>query len=240
MRRPALADARLPPMVLPTLVENAIKHGLSPLPEGGRIDIRARGADGRLIVEVADDGAGFSATAGSGVGLGEHAVAAGRAVRVRRLAVAGNSGAARRDRPHRFAAAVPGVRPMSVVLPRSPALESGLRGVPRWWRAWSAMNRRHLAAWLLASASMAVVDLTAVVDKLHMPGVSKIMALDWVTSLIIFGFALLAWVAAVDGAPSSGHTRNVRVGWAIVVAAVLAACIAVPLMRMLGDRPAVA
>ena len=64
-----LADARLPPMVLPTLVENAIKHGLSPLPEGGRIDIRARGADGRLIVEVADDGAGFSATAGSGVGL---------------------------------------------------------------------------------------------------------------------------------------------------------------------------
>jgi len=64
-----LADARLPPMVLPTLVENAIKHGLSPLPEGGRIDIRARGADGRLTVEVADDGAGFSATAGSGVGL---------------------------------------------------------------------------------------------------------------------------------------------------------------------------
>ena len=122
---------------------------------------------------------------------------------------------------------------MSVVLPRTPALVSDLRGVPRWWRAWSAMNRRHLAAWLLASASMAVVDLTAVVDKLQMPGVSKIMAWDWMTSLIIFGFALLAWVAAVDGAPSSGHTRNVRVGWAIVVAAVLAACIAVPLMRML-------
>ena len=91
---------------------------------------------------------------------------------------------------------------MSVVLPRSPALDSGLRGVPRWWRAWSAMNRRHLAAWLLASASMAVVDLTAVVDKLHMAGVSKIMAWDWVTALIIFGFSLLAWVAAVDGAPA--------------------------------------
>jgi sensor histidine kinase YesM len=37
----ALGNARVPPMVLPTLVENAIKHGLSPLPEGGRIDIRA-------------------------------------------------------------------------------------------------------------------------------------------------------------------------------------------------------
>jgi sensor histidine kinase YesM len=35
-------DVALPPMVLPTLVENAIKHGLSPLPEGGRIDVRAR------------------------------------------------------------------------------------------------------------------------------------------------------------------------------------------------------
>jgi LytS/YehU family sensor histidine kinase len=66
----ALGNARVPPMVLPTLVENAIKHGLSPLPEGGRIDIRAS-IDGerRLVVEVADNGAGFSASGGSGVGL---------------------------------------------------------------------------------------------------------------------------------------------------------------------------
>jgi LytS/YehU family sensor histidine kinase len=57
-------------MVLPTLVENAIKHGLSPLPEGGRIDIRARATDQRqLVVEIADNGAGFSASGGSGVGL---------------------------------------------------------------------------------------------------------------------------------------------------------------------------
>jgi len=66
----ALAGARVPPMVLPTLVENAIKHGLSPLPEGGHIDIRARCDGGRqLVIEVADNGAGFSAVAGSGVGL---------------------------------------------------------------------------------------------------------------------------------------------------------------------------
>jgi len=65
-----LSDARVPPMVLPTLVENAIKHGLSPLPEGGRIDIRARSEpSGQLVIEVADNGAGFSASGGSGVGL---------------------------------------------------------------------------------------------------------------------------------------------------------------------------
>lgn len=120
---------------------------------------------------------------------------------------------------------------MSVVLPRSAALEPGLRGVARWWRAWSGMNRKHLAAWLFASAAMSVVDATAIVDKLQHPGVSKIVAWDFVTSLLIFGLALLAWVAAVDGAPGSGRERNVRVAWAVVIAAVLAACIAVPLMH---------
>ncbi len=66
---PDALDAGLPPMVLPTLVENAIKHGLSPLPEGGRIDVRARAAGGTLVVEVGDTGAGFRSSAGAGVGL---------------------------------------------------------------------------------------------------------------------------------------------------------------------------
>jgi LytS/YehU family sensor histidine kinase len=67
----ALFATPLPPMVLPTLVENAIKHGLSPLPEGGRIDISARrdaGGQG-LVLEVRDTGQGFAASGGSGVGL---------------------------------------------------------------------------------------------------------------------------------------------------------------------------
>jgi signal transduction histidine kinase len=67
---PTIGAARLPPMVLPTLVENAIKHGLSPLPEGGRIRIRASVEDERrLVVQVEDNGAGFAASGGSGVGL---------------------------------------------------------------------------------------------------------------------------------------------------------------------------
>jgi sensor histidine kinase YesM len=67
---PSLGHARVPPMVLPTLVENAVKHGLSPLPEGGRINIRAS-ADGErhLVLEITDTGAGFSGSGGSGVGL---------------------------------------------------------------------------------------------------------------------------------------------------------------------------
>jgi LytS/YehU family sensor histidine kinase len=64
-----LGGARVPPMVLPTLVENAIKHGLAPLPEGGRIDISARRDGDDLLLEVRDDGAGFSGQAGAGVGL---------------------------------------------------------------------------------------------------------------------------------------------------------------------------
>lgn len=68
---PELLSAHLPTLVLPTLVENAIKHGLSPLPEGGRIEIRAGHAgDGGVSIEVADNGQGFgAASGGAGVGL---------------------------------------------------------------------------------------------------------------------------------------------------------------------------
>ena len=64
-----LRDATLPSMMLLTLVENAIKHGLSPLPEGGTIAIRARRWAGDLHVSVSDDGIGFPKGFGTGVGL---------------------------------------------------------------------------------------------------------------------------------------------------------------------------
>jgi signal transduction histidine kinase len=66
---PALREAALPPMMLSTLVENAIKHGLAPLPRGGLVRLSAR-ADGKMLrVEVADDGRGLSESTGNGVGL---------------------------------------------------------------------------------------------------------------------------------------------------------------------------
>jgi LytS/YehU family sensor histidine kinase len=65
----ALLAARVPPMMLATLVENAIKHGIAPLAEGGAIRVKAESAPGALILTVADSGRGFRAESGSGVGL---------------------------------------------------------------------------------------------------------------------------------------------------------------------------
>jgi hypothetical protein len=66
-----LSSARFPPMMLQSLVENAIKHGLEPKPEGGSLTLSADVSHGRLRVTVADTGLGFGAagTAGGGVGL---------------------------------------------------------------------------------------------------------------------------------------------------------------------------
>jgi hypothetical protein len=104
-------------------------------------------------------------------------------------------------------------------------------GVTRWFRAWSRMGLRHLAAWLLASTMMSVVDSTALVDKFDKPGASLLMAFDILSALVIFGAALLVWVAAVEGAPVRGRERNIRVAWAIVLSAIVAAFVLVPLMR---------
>ncbi len=62
----------LSPMLLQPLVENAIKHGLEPKIEGGRITISAAVHDGALQIRVEDTGLGFGVatdTAGSGSGL---------------------------------------------------------------------------------------------------------------------------------------------------------------------------
>ncbi|SKA28056.1 sensor histidine kinase [Novilysobacter spongiicola] len=65
-----LRDTPLPPMMLQTLVENAIKHGLEPRTSGGTVWIRARLTDGVVAVTVADDGDGFNTrTSGTGIGL---------------------------------------------------------------------------------------------------------------------------------------------------------------------------
>ncbi len=62
-------DALVPPLILQPLVENAIRHGVSALAEAGRIDLRAVRVDGSLRLEVSDDGPGFRAESGAGVGL---------------------------------------------------------------------------------------------------------------------------------------------------------------------------
>jgi LytS/YehU family sensor histidine kinase len=58
-----------PPMMLISLVENAIKHGVDPCCECGTITIRATGDDGGLKVSVSDTGEGVKPEKGGGVGL---------------------------------------------------------------------------------------------------------------------------------------------------------------------------
>src|SRR6266536_2139548 len=64
-----LKSAVFPSMMLQTLVENAIKHGLEQKPEGGRLEIDAEIVDGQLAVHVLDNGVGFMPKAEAGVGL---------------------------------------------------------------------------------------------------------------------------------------------------------------------------
>jgi hypothetical protein len=66
---PELTEAPFPPLMLPSLVENAIKHGLEPQREGGEVRIGATLDGGRLKLSVADTGRGFGETVGAGVGL---------------------------------------------------------------------------------------------------------------------------------------------------------------------------
>ncbi|MBV1777424.1 histidine kinase [Burkholderiaceae bacterium DAT-1] len=65
----SLRPLPFPPMMLQTLVENSIKHGLEPKAAGGELHISARLLDARLSVTVRDTGVGFSGTPGNGVGL---------------------------------------------------------------------------------------------------------------------------------------------------------------------------
>jgi sensor histidine kinase YesM len=64
-----LRELVVPPMMLATLVENAVIHGLAPLPAGGRILIAAEERAGMLVLRVADNGRGLEDTWGAGVGL---------------------------------------------------------------------------------------------------------------------------------------------------------------------------
>ena len=67
---PAARNVECPPMTLLTLVENAIRHGIDPSEDGGRIEVTVRLRDERCWVTVADTGIGLQSTApGLGTGL---------------------------------------------------------------------------------------------------------------------------------------------------------------------------
>ena len=65
----AAAELKIPTMTLQPLVENSLKHGIAGKLEGGRVAVRARRENGRLHLEVEDDGAGFPRDPREGTGL---------------------------------------------------------------------------------------------------------------------------------------------------------------------------
>jgi sensor histidine kinase YesM len=61
--------ALVPIMVLQPLAENAIVHGITPVPGPGELRLKAERQDGELVLEVSDSGRGFDAEHGTGIGL---------------------------------------------------------------------------------------------------------------------------------------------------------------------------
>jgi two-component system LytT family sensor kinase len=71
---PRTLEILVPSILLQPLIENSIKHGLEPRIHGGTVTVRSRIEDGRVLIEVADDGVGMSGHSalrrdGAGIGI---------------------------------------------------------------------------------------------------------------------------------------------------------------------------
>jgi two-component sensor histidine kinase len=64
-----LNQAEAPPFLIQPLVENALKHGIAPHPEGGTLEISLRRHNGGLVLRVSNTGRGLGLVPGAGVGL---------------------------------------------------------------------------------------------------------------------------------------------------------------------------
>lgn len=253
---PALASHAFPPMMLVTLVENAIKHGLSPCAAGGCIEIRAQALDGGLVVSVADDGVGFQASSGSGVGLVN--------IRARLRALHGQHAALslRQNEPHGVlasirvplephaplrqalgAAAAAGAAPEDCGMPgHDGGTTSGdpdrggqvrAAGAPATcgWRAWRQRLRARLPQILLAGLALGAME------ELHILPI-ELESAGWLH--ILAGIAMLAFnsvlgTAVMAAAITASELAAVAPRWrlplataTIILAAPLAGLLALP------------
>jgi hypothetical protein len=211
-----------PPMMLPSLVENAIKHGLEPQREGGRIDVvveRLLETHGEtLLVEVRDTGRGLSDAplqAGGGVGLGN--------LRERLSAIYGAQGrfTITSNNPKGVIARIevpvklPNAHQSSQPSDRQPISPTGTSTPAKGWqRIWNATSKTHsLWARFLARTFMLLVGLLAALliagfvallagwmpvhlGDLQLDGIES-LAIGSVGLLIGFGAAALALAVAV-------------------------------------------
>ena len=72
---PGLEAAMIPSLLLQPLVENAVRHGISTRPEGGRLRLAVRRVGATVVIEIEDDGPGMKGDeVPSGTGFGLHSV----------------------------------------------------------------------------------------------------------------------------------------------------------------------
>jgi hypothetical protein len=211
-----------PPMMLPSLVENAIKHGLEPQREGGRIDVvveRLLESGGEMLrVQVKDTGRGLSdmpTQAGSGVGLSNLrerlAALYGTLARFSLTSNDPTGVVASIEVPLQSAAAYQALQ-QGATEPIAPT--SALPPATGWRRVWYATSKTHsLWARLLARTFMLLMGLLAglliagfigllagwlpvQMGDLQLDGIES-LAIGSVGLLIGFGAAALAVAIAV-------------------------------------------
>jgi two-component system, LytTR family, sensor kinase len=74
---PDILSKKIPPLILQPLVENAVKHGISPKIEGGEVSVRIQEQDGKIHFEISDTGLGNAdkkELLDKGIGLGNTAL----------------------------------------------------------------------------------------------------------------------------------------------------------------------
>jgi len=212
---PELAEAPFPPLMLPSLVENAIKHGLEPQREGGEVRIRAQALDGRLRMIVADSGRGFSDTPGAGVGLAN--------IRERLAAMYGNEARLTLE------ANVPQGVVATIEVPRraAPSVHSADSGAPS---ASAAPPTRDFAATRPRGAARRTLAVMGSAERAWRKGLSFAFVVLVVIAAILCGLAIVGVATGLlpvhmGDAPLAGPsgallgTAGIAAAFAVVVVA---------------------
>ncbi len=225
-----LMSRPFPPMMLPSLVENAVKHGLEPVREGGRIDVIARrigtGATERIRLEVRDTGKGLSdgpIGTGGGVGLSN--------LRERLAALYGDTAGftIESNTPRGVVATIeipaesPAPSTSSVASPAGPQAApaagnaANASDTPRtgWDRARAATSRTHGAlAWLASRLFLVLMTILAIAFLVALAGLyagwlpvnigdlelDGLEGMAFGSILLLVGFAVCALVIAIVAA----------------------------------------